>query len=112
MGLAGRAEAGWHGGVFVVAPGYYYPPPYPYYGYPYYYGYPSPPVYEGRGVGAGSIAIPVQEQLTQKGYYHGPIDGVVGSGTRAAIAAYQRKHGLEITGAIDGALLRSLHIYG
>jgi len=114
MGLAGGAQAGWgwRGGVVVVAPGYYCPPPYPcYYGDPYFYGYPPRPVYEGRGIGAGSIAIPVQEQLTRKGFYHGPIDGIVGSGTRAAIAAYQRRQGLEVTGTIDGRLLRSLRIY-
>ena len=126
LALAARSEAGWHGGggwgrsyhsggVVVVSPGYYYPayPPY-YYGDPYYYGYPYPvraTYYEPpAGIGAGSIAAPVQEQLARRGYYHGPVDGIVGRGTRAAIAAYQRNHDLEVTGNINAPLLRSLRL--
>ena len=101
---------GWYGGGVIITPGYYYPP-YPYYyGNPYYSGYEAPAAYQGSGVGAGSVAIPVQEELTRRGYYHGPIDGVVGPGTRAAISAYQQNHGLEVNGVIDESLLRSLRL--
>ena len=111
---------GWYGGPIFVGPGYYGDPYYyggyygdGYYGggyYPGYYGgYEPAPAYPS-GVGAGSVAAPVQEELTRRGYYHGPIDGVVGPGTRAAISAYQKNHGLEVSGAIDETLLRSLRL--
>lgn len=111
----GHGWGGWRGNVVVITPGFYYAPcyysPYSYYGYdPYYDAPPARRVYYGRDVSAGSISVPVQEKLTRKGYYHGPIDGIVGPGTRAAIAAYQRDHGLEVTGTIDGPLLRSLRL--
>jgi peptidoglycan hydrolase-like protein with peptidoglycan-binding domain len=97
----------------IVTPGYY--DPY-YYDGAYYNGYyGGRPYYGGTayydgGPGAGSVAVPVQEELARRGYYKGPIDGVVGPGTRAAISAYQRNHGLEVSGTIDPPLLRSLRI--
>jgi peptidoglycan hydrolase-like protein with peptidoglycan-binding domain len=56
------------------------------------------------------VAEQVQADLAQQGYHPGPIDGVVGSRTGAAIAAYQRDNGLPVTGTIDGALLQSLGV--
>jgi peptidoglycan hydrolase-like protein with peptidoglycan-binding domain len=50
----------------------------------------------------------VQIQLQNAGYYSGPIDGVLGPLTRAAIADYQRDHGLAITAAIDEPTVVSL----
>ncbi len=98
-----------HGGAVIINPGYYYGAPYPYYygGYPYNYGYYGTTYYSSN---RGSVAVPVQEALASKGYYKGPIDGVVGSGTRAAISAYQQNHGLPVSGTIDTPLLRSLRI--
>jgi hypothetical protein len=122
IGFAQPAKAGWHGGwhhgwwggprfSFVVGAPFYYPP-YPY--YPYYYDppyyYPARPVYYGREVAGDSVAFDVQQRLAGQGYYHGPIDGIVGSGTRPAIAAYQRDHGLDVTRTIDGLLLRSMRL--
>lgn len=40
----------------------------------------------------------VQRQLYASGYYKGSIDGVLGKKTRAAIQAYQRAVGIEVTG--------------
>ncbi len=57
-----------------------------------------------------SLAAEVQSALRSRGYYRGPIDGDIGSGSRAAIRAYQRSRGLPATGRIDTALLRSLRI--
>jgi hypothetical protein len=75
--------------------------PYPYDAY-----YP----YGGYGPnGSDSVAVQVQQDLAHDGYYQGPIDGVVGPGTRAAVAAYQRDNGLPPTGNIDGNLLSSLN---
>ena len=56
------------------------------------------------------LAVDVQRALARRGYYRGGIDGDIGPGTRAAIRSYQYNRGLEVTGRIDGALLRSLGI--
>ena len=86
----------WYGnGWFIIDP-------FPYYGYGYY-----APGYYGNG---GSVSMQVQAALTQQGYYQGPVDGVVGPGTRAAIAAYQRDNGLRVTGTITGGLLNDLGV--
>ena len=44
----------------------------------------------------------VQETLRDKGYDPGPIDGVMGSQTRAAIRQYQKAENLPVTGHLDG----------
>ena len=54
------------------------------------------------------LAVDVQRALARRGFYRGGVDGDVGPGTRAAIRAYQYEHRLEVTGRIDGSLLRSL----
>jgi len=50
----------------------------------------------------------VQAALRQQGYYHGEVDGLLGSLTRAAVADYQRDHGLYMTSTIDRPTLASL----
>ena len=101
---------GYYGG-----PGYYRG-----YGYPYrsgYYSYPrtavgvsiySRPSYSRSYNYSDSLASDIQRSLKRRGYYFGSVDGDVGPGTRSAIRAYQRDHGLAITGRIDSALVRSL----
>ena len=109
-----------------------YPYPYAYYGYPYgAYGYP----YGGYGYpyggygsygygggygsygygagyggygGSGSLVMEVQRRLASAGYYSGPIDGIVGSGTRRAIRAYERSRGLPVDGTINRRLLAAM----
>jgi hypothetical protein len=84
---------------------FYYP--YPYYPYAYDGYYPS----YGYGVGPGSygvndsLVVRVQRRLASDGYYSGPIDGVIGSGTRRAIRAFERDHRLPVDGAINRRLL-------
>ena len=58
---------------------------------------------------ADSIDAEVQQDLAKAGYYHGPIDGIVGPMTRSAIAAYQRDNDLRVTGTITHGLLDSLN---
>ena len=65
---------------------------------------------DSSGSSSDELAVDVQRALTRRGYYRGGIDGDVGPGTRAAIRAYQYQRGLEVTGRIDGTLLRSLGI--
>ncbi len=84
---------------FVPFPFYY---PYPYY-YPYGYGADQ----GGYGVN-GSLVVQVQRRLASAGYYSGPIDGVIGSGTRRAIRAYERSHGLPVDGVIHRRLLATM----
>jgi len=55
-----------------------------------------------------SLAADIQRSLKRRGYYFGSVDGDIGPGSRAAIRAYQRDHGLAITGRIDSALIRAL----
>ncbi|QXT41408.1 lytic murein transglycosylase [Gymnodinialimonas ceratoperidinii] len=50
----------------------------------------------------------LQELLNRAGYDAGTPDGVVGSGTEAAIEAYQAANGLPVTGEPSAALLRRL----
>jgi hypothetical protein len=57
---------------------------------------------------SGSIARDVQIRLADQGYYRGPIDGVIGTGSRNAIADYQSDHSLRVTGLINDPLLESL----
>jgi Putative peptidoglycan binding domain len=90
-------------------PYWWYPYPYYYYGYPYDYGpYDYSPVYDYRYW--YGLATAVQTELAQRGYYHGPIDGLMGSGSREAIKAFQQALGLPVTGRIDPALLKALKL--
>jgi peptidoglycan hydrolase-like protein with peptidoglycan-binding domain len=52
----------------------------------------------------------VQSELARRGYYQGAIDGVIGSGSREAIRAFQAAQGLPVTGRIDLKLLNALGI--
>jgi hypothetical protein len=94
--------------------GYYYGPPNASY---YYQGsgvsYYStrervPHHYWGRQVSYRSNEMAVQRALAQRGYYRGPIDGVMGPGSRDAVARYQRDRRLAVTGNVNTDVLRSL----
>ena len=52
----------------------------------------------------------IQMMLFAFGHYSGNIDGVVGTETAVAIAKYQSKNGLSITGAVDETLIKRLGI--
>ena len=52
----------------------------------------------------------VQKESTQLGYYHGPINGVVGSETEQAVRWFQSVDHLPVTGQIDSATLQALRI--
>jgi len=42
-----------------------------------------------------------QQALADKGYNPGPVDGLMGPKTRAAVQEFQRKEGLEASGQLD-----------
>jgi peptidoglycan hydrolase-like protein with peptidoglycan-binding domain len=50
----------------------------------------------------------VQTMLKEKGFDPGPIDGVVGSRTMAALHAYQDAYGIKASGSIDNQTLFAL----
>ena len=43
----------------------------------------------------------VQQNLSDKGFYHGSVDGKIGPQTRAGIREYQRSESLPVTGRLD-----------
>jgi Putative peptidoglycan binding domain len=89
-----------------VSSGYYpysYGGGYPYSGYNNYYSYYTPTY----GYNASMVAA-VQRRLSQLGYYHGVVDGVIGPQTRGAIAAFESRNGLAVDGSISRPLLDSL----
>jgi hypothetical protein len=54
------------------------------------------------------LAVSVQSGFAQRNYYHGAMDGEIGSGSRQAIRAFQAAQGLPVTGTIDPKLLKTL----
>jgi len=78
-----------------------------YYPYPYYYPYGYGAYQGGYGVN-GSLVVQVQRRLASAGFYSGPIDGVMGRGTRRAIRAFERSHGLPADGTIHRRLLATM----
>src|SRR6266513_849341 len=72
-----------------------------------YYAYDGP-IYGYNGLPPDQVIANVQAALQQQGYYQGEVDALLGPLTRAAVADYQRDHGLYITSAIDRPTLTSL----
>ena len=133
--IAERHEANWHGDwdrrhahfdhgrFFVFSNGFwcglddgFYPwDYYPYYSYDYYpydYNTDSQP-YDNTDVDNGIAAADAtveaaQTELTQLGYYTGPIDGMFGPTTRDAVAKYQIANQLNVTGSLSPDTLQSL----
>ena len=54
--------------------------------------------------------VTIQEELGRRGYYHGPVDGVLGGQTRAAIRDFQEDNGLPITGDVSLDLVNYLRL--
>jgi hypothetical protein len=82
---------------------------YPYYDYPYDYAYSDySPVYDYRYW--YGLATAVQTELAARGYYHGQINGVIGSDSRQAIRAFQQAQGLPVSGLIEPSLLKALNL--
>jgi hypothetical protein len=66
------------------------------------------PIYGHNDLPPDQVIADVQAALQTQGYYQGEVDGRLGLPTRAAIADYQRDHGLYITSAIDWPTHQSL----
>ncbi|MEW5726633.1 MAG: peptidoglycan-binding domain-containing protein [Pseudomonadota bacterium] len=90
--------------------------------------YPSGPVGQQQGQAAGrpeavimGVEIPeqavqpqfmaqIQQQLQSQGLYDGPIDGLYGDRTQAALAAWQRQQGLQPTGQLNAQTLAAMDV--
>lgn len=82
---------------------------YPAWGYDPYGYYPyNGPIYSYGNLTPDQIVVNVQLALQQQGYYAGPADGILGSQTRGALAAFQADNGLAVTSAVDRPTLQSL----
>lgn len=56
------------------------------------------------------LVMRVQLELLQRGFYNGGLDGIMGSKTTTAIAKFESKNNLPITGTITTRLLDKLGI--
>jgi len=85
---------------------------YPYDYYPRYYADVEPNYYSDNTYSNEPMSDPtvtaVQTQLTQLGYYSGPVDGIFGPTTRDAVAKYQIANNLDVTGSLSADTLQSL----
>jgi N-acetylmuramoyl-L-alanine amidase len=54
--------------------------------------------------------VAVQQQLSELGYYDGPIDGLIGPQTAKAVRSFQSHDNLSVTGQIDRPTLKALGI--
>jgi peptidoglycan hydrolase-like protein with peptidoglycan-binding domain len=57
----------------------------------------------GDETASAAVAASIQQDLATLGYYDGPIDGVYGAETEAAVKEFQTDAGLEPTGRYDPA---------
>jgi hypothetical protein len=94
------------GGWWYWDAGYWYPA----WGYDPYASYVyAGPIYTGSAeLTPHQIVVNVQVALRDWGYDPGPIDGVLGSRTRAALSAFQADNGLLVTSTVDRPTLRTL----
>jgi hypothetical protein len=91
---------------------------YPYYGYdyPYYDYYDDNAGDYSDGQSPAEVTpsqqtiVAVQKELTQLGYYHSTIDGLISPQTQQAIRWFQSVNKLPVTGQIDNPTLKELGI--
>lgn len=58
----------------------------------------------------GDVVKKIQTKLKNWGYYTGKVDGIYGSGTKAAVKYFQRKNGLTADGIVGAKTLAALGI--
>ena len=75
------------------------------------YAQPGPPPTIGAAPSLMQVyTVTVQEELARRRYYSGPIDGVLGGQTRAAIRDFQEDNGLPVTGEVSLELVNYLRL--
>ena len=68
---------------------------------------PTPALLQMNSVGVEVQRM--QQRLQELGFYHGELDGEFGAGTRTAVEAFQRQHGLTADGKAGDATLNALY---
>ena len=81
-----------------------------FYDYPDGYDYSDDGYYDDNAGNYSEIVIAVQKELTQLGYYHGRVDGLIDPETEGAIRSFQSIYKLPVTGQIDDRTLQALGI--
>lgn len=56
------------------------------------------------------LNIALQSELKEKGFYKGPISGIITVSYKKAIKEYQKKHNLPVTGVVDYPTFERLNI--
>jgi hypothetical protein len=106
----------WDGAFWIGLDDGYYPWDfYPYYAsddYPYDYYTDADPNDQDYAPQVDPNVTAVQNDLTQLGYYTGPVDGIFGAGTRTAVTRYQIDRQLQVTGSLTNQTLQSLGLPG
>lgn len=69
-----------------------------------------PKVNRPRSANADPLVIEAQTLLTRRGYYLGPVDGMAGLRTRAAVRRFQGDARLVVDGVIDRALVDQIKV--
>ena len=96
------------GGPFGYGDTYSYD--YPYYDYNDYNDYYDGQYSPAEVTPSQETIVAVQKELANLGYYHGPIDGLIGPQTERAISWFQSVDKLSVTGQIDDPTLKALRI--
>ena len=63
-----------------------------------------------QGMSGSDVAV-LQRQLQEYGYYQGEVDGVFGSGTKAAVFNFQVDNDLDTDGVVGPSTLQALHSF-
>lgn len=63
-----------------------------------------------NGTSNADRTMKAQQALKAKGFYSGPVDGVMRKGTREAIQSFQRSKHLKVTGTINDETARELRL--
>ncbi|MBQ9196823.1 MAG: peptidoglycan-binding protein [Clostridia bacterium] len=71
---------------------------------------PTPRLFQMNAVGVEVRQM--QQRLMELGYYSGQADGQYGAGTKAAVEAFQRQHGLDADGIAGESTLTLLYSAG
>jgi peptidoglycan hydrolase-like protein with peptidoglycan-binding domain len=73
---------------------------------------PHPPIPRAAKPPASQDAniVKVQQALKEKGHDPGPVDGILGPNTRAALQAFQKSEGLDPSGRVDRGTLEKLGV--
>ena len=71
---------------------------------------PKPVPHAKPSAGQDADILKVQQALKEKGHDPGPVDGILGPSTRAALQAFQKSQGLDPSGRLDRGTVDKLGV--